>query len=58
MIIGGVPATVTFAGLTPGSQGLYQINVEIPHAVSSGDAVPVMIQSGGRTANTVTIAVE
>jgi uncharacterized protein (TIGR03437 family) len=34
-----VPATVSFAGLTPGSIGLYQANVVVPSGVSQGDVV-------------------
>jgi uncharacterized protein (TIGR03437 family) len=35
--INGVTATVTYAGLAPGFVGLYQVNVQIPSGVSSGD---------------------
>jgi len=35
--IGGVSATVAFAGLAPGFAGLYQVNVTIPAGVSAGD---------------------
>jgi uncharacterized protein (TIGR03437 family) len=28
--IGGLPATVQFAGLSPGSVGLYQVNAVVP----------------------------
>jgi uncharacterized protein (TIGR03437 family) len=34
--IGGVPATVTFAGMVAGSIGLYQLNVVVPN-VAAGD---------------------
>jgi uncharacterized protein (TIGR03437 family) len=34
--IGGVPATVSFAGLAPGYAGLYQINILVPDAVADG----------------------
>ena len=56
--IGGVPATVSFAGLAPGFVGLYQVNVEVPEAAPSGSAVPVVLSIGGAASNTVTIAVE
>jgi len=35
--VGGVAATVTFAGLAPGLAGLYQVNVTIPSGVTAGD---------------------
>ena len=56
--IGGVPAGVTFAGLSPGFVGLYQVNAQVPAGVAPGDAVPVVLTIGGVQANTVTIAVQ
>ncbi len=56
--IGGVSALVQFSGLTPGTVGLNQINVQIPAGVAAGTAVPVSVSIGGAVSNTVTIAVE
>ena len=36
----GVPAQVAYAGLSPGSVGLYQVNVVVPN-VNPGDAIPI-----------------
>jgi uncharacterized protein (TIGR03437 family) len=36
VFVDGVPATVTFKGLTPGLAGLYQVNFVVPDGVSSG----------------------
>jgi uncharacterized protein (TIGR03437 family) len=36
VFVDGVEANVTFAGLTPGFAGLYQINAQIPSGVSNG----------------------
>jgi uncharacterized protein (TIGR03437 family) len=36
VLFGDAPATVSFAGLSPGSLGLYQLNVVVPN-VAAGD---------------------
>ena len=46
--IGGVPAAVSFSGLTPGSTALYQANVTVPSGVANGDAVPVVLTISGQ----------
>ena len=45
--IGGVPAKVTFSGLSPQFVGVNQINVEVPADVPTGNGLPVAIQVGG-----------
>lgn len=55
--IGGVPATVLFSGLAPGYVGEYQVNVQVPAAAATGDAVPVAISINGAVSNSVTMAV-
>jgi uncharacterized protein (TIGR03437 family) len=55
--VAGSSAQVLFAGLTPGSVGLGQINIRIPSATIAGPAVPVTIRVGSQTSNTVTISV-
>jgi uncharacterized protein (TIGR03437 family) len=47
--IGGKAATVSFAGLTPGDPGLYQINAVVPSGIVTGDGVPVVISVAGQT---------
>lgn len=55
--IGGVAAAVGFAGLTPGSTGLYQINATVPPGVPSGAAL-VRVSVGDLTGAAVTIAAQ
>ena len=47
--VGGVVAQVRFAGLTPGSLGLYQVNFVVPSGVSG--SVSIEIEMGGVTSN-------
>ena len=42
----GVPATVTYAGLTPGFVGLYQFNVTVPN-IAASDTVPLTFSLAG-----------
>jgi adhesin/invasin len=45
--IGGQPAEVTFAGLSPGFVALAQINVRIPQGLSPGDHPAFIVINGG-----------
>jgi uncharacterized protein (TIGR03437 family) len=58
VMIGGAPAQVSFSGLAPGFVGEYQVNALVPPNSAAGDAVPVVISIGGKTSNTVTMAVK
>jgi uncharacterized protein (TIGR03437 family) len=54
--LGGIRAEVQFAGLTPESVGLYQINIRVAGTVPAGDSVPLEITQGsGSTAVTVRV---
>ena len=56
--VGGIPATVLFAGMTPGYVGLYQVNVAMPGGVTPGSQVPVTVSVAGKSgAGAITIAV-
>lgn len=55
--IGGKSAPVFFSGLTPGFTGLYQVNALVPADAPTGDAVNLVISTGGQDSNTVSIAV-
>jgi uncharacterized protein (TIGR03437 family) len=55
--IGGQPAEVQFAGLTPGFTGLYQINAVVPTSVTPGNEVPLVVTVNGQSSPAVTLAV-
>ena len=57
--IGGLPATVTYAGGAPLElAGLLQVNVTIPSGVATGPHIPVLITVGTASSQTgVTIAI-
>jgi uncharacterized protein (TIGR03437 family) len=52
--IGGMSATVSYAGLAPTFVGLYQFNVVIPN-IAASDTAPVSFTLNG-TAGTQTLA--
>lgn len=54
--IGGVPATILFAGDPSGLVGLTQVNFQVPSGVAVGDQ-PLVVTVGGVTANVVTFTV-
>lgn len=45
--LNGIPATVSFSGLTPGFTGLYQVNVQVPANAAPGSFLTIAI-GGGR----------
>ena len=59
VLIGGVSATVAFAGLSPQFVGVNQVNVVVPANAPKGDKVSLQISVGGLTStNQVTMAVQ
>lgn len=56
--IGGIQVRPQYAGLSPGTPALYQVNAVVPASVQKGDAVPVVIAMAGLTSPPVTIAVQ
>jgi uncharacterized protein (TIGR03437 family) len=55
--IGSTPATVSFAGLTPGFIGLVQMNIVVPSTLTTG-VYPLSVTIDGQTSNSATIAVK
>jgi uncharacterized protein (TIGR03437 family) len=55
--VGGVSAAVLYSGLAPGFPGLYQIDIQVPPGVASGDDVPVQVTILGAS-DTATISVQ
>jgi uncharacterized protein (TIGR03437 family) len=43
VFFGDAPATVTFAGLSPGSIGLYQLNVTVPNVAAGDQRLRVLV---------------
>jgi uncharacterized protein (TIGR03437 family) len=56
--IGGVPATVSFAGIAPGYVGVYQVNVTVPSGVTPGTNVPVVLTMAGFPSAPVTVTIQ
>lgn len=56
--IGGVPATVAFAGLAPGFPGTYQVNILVPAGVPAGTREIVISNGGNVSQGWVTIEVQ
>jgi uncharacterized protein (TIGR03437 family) len=54
---GSVSVTPAFAGLSPGSVGLYQVNAAIPQGLPSG-LVNVTLMFADGVSNTVQVAVQ
>jgi len=54
---GGVPAQVSYAGLTPGLVGLYQFNVVVPADAPSGDVELEVTQAGKAIAQKLYLSV-
>lgn len=57
VIIGNLPATVTYAGLAPGFPGLYQINAVVPTALSGYGAIGLAVETPEAYAEQITIAI-
>jgi uncharacterized protein (TIGR03437 family) len=59
LTIGGIPATIIYAGTAPTAvEGVFQVNATIPAGVTPGSSVPILLTVGGvASQKTATIAV-
>jgi uncharacterized protein (TIGR03437 family) len=56
VFIGGKAATVSYSGLAPGFEGLYQVNAQMPAGLGAG-AQPISVTVGGVRSNEVRTSV-
>jgi len=54
----GLPAKVEFAGLTPGSVGLYQVNLRIPDGIVDADTAVLQLSVDGQLSPTVGLSLQ
>lgn len=54
--LGGLPATVLYAGAAPGFAGLYQVNLQIPSRLTAGEQT-LRLTQGGLQSNPVTLQI-
>ena len=45
--LGGVPLAVSFAGLSPGQVGVYEIHAGVPNVIPTGVDIPMTITAAG-----------
>jgi len=55
--IGGTAATIAFAGVVPGSAGVYQLNLQVPSDAANGD-LPVVLHVGTGTSVSTLLTVQ
>jgi uncharacterized protein (TIGR03437 family) len=51
--VGGVAASVSFAGLAPGFVGLGQINIKLPAGLPQGNSLPLVVRFGDSESQTL-----
>ena len=56
--LGGVPATVVFAGQSGCCAGLNQVNFTVPDGAPTGNTVPVILSVGAKQSNSVILAIQ
>jgi uncharacterized protein (TIGR03437 family) len=56
--LNGTELQASFAGLTPGFVGLYQVNVTIPAGTPPGLGIPLTLNVGGQQSNSVLVSLQ
>ncbi len=56
VMLNGQAVTPAFSGLTPGISGLYRVNVPVSSTTPPGLSLSLVLEQGGQTSNTVTVA--
>jgi hypothetical protein len=56
--VGGAAVSVQFAGLTPGSVGLVQINIQLPSTLPAGSSLPLLVIFPGAPSPPVNLSVQ
>jgi uncharacterized protein (TIGR03437 family) len=57
VLLGTAELPISFSGLTPGFQGLYQINAQVTATAPLGDS-PLVVEVNGRRSNVVKVRVQ
>jgi uncharacterized protein (TIGR03437 family) len=55
--VGGLPATVTYAGAQSQFPGLDQVNISLPSALAGSGNAAVVLTASGIAANTVYVSI-
>jgi uncharacterized protein (TIGR03437 family) len=55
--IGGVSASVSFAGLASGVTGIYQVKITVPSGITPGSNVPLVVSTSGQSSMPVNLTV-
>ena len=58
VVLPGSTLTPSFAGLTPGSVGVYQVNLTLPGGMPPGLDLPMNLSQDGATSNSVAFSVQ
>ena len=58
VLLNGTELPASYAGLAPGFNGLYQVNVTVPASIPPGLGIPLMLKVGGQQSNPVLVSLQ